>query len=123
VRRQQDRERLTTRERFQLLPHGDSRLRIEPRGRLVEEQHVRGVDEPERDVEPPLHAARVALDDTVGRVRDADQLEQFVDTAAERGAAEALHAALQREVLPAGAVRVDAGLLRDVADRPTHRPR
>ena len=35
------------------------------------------MDEPERDVEPAAHAARVGLDDAVGGVRDPDELEQL----------------------------------------------
>ena len=55
-----------------------------PGGRLVEEQDARAVDERERQVEPALHAARVAADLAVGGVRQADALEQLV--AARRGA-------------------------------------
>ena len=75
------------------------------------------MDEPEADVEPALHAARVAADDPVGRVGDAEQLEQLVDALAQPAPAHALHAPLQRQVLAAGRRRVDARLLRHVADR------
>ena len=44
-------------------PHLGAHLRVEPGRRLVEEQHLRAVDEAHRDVEPPLHAARVAARD------------------------------------------------------------
>ena len=78
------------------------------------------MDEPERDVEPALHAARVAPDDPVGGVRDPDEVEQLVDAAAEHVPRHALDPALEQEVLTAGRLAVDARLLRDVADRPPH---
>src|SRR5947209_2301407 len=67
-------------------------------------------------VRPALHPARVAADDAVGRLGDADQVKQFVDAGPQRATAHALDAALQHQVLAAGAVAVDAGLLRHVAD-------
>ena len=76
--------------------------------------------EPERDVEPAAHPARVGLDDAVGGVRDPDELEQLVGTRAQIAPAHALDAALERQVLAAGPELVDARVLRHVADRPPH---
>ena len=73
--------------------------------------------EPERDVEPPLHAAGVAARDAVGGVAQADELEQLVDALAQRRAGHAVDAPLEQEVLAAGRLPVDARVLRDVADR------
>ena len=98
----------------------DARLRVEPGGRLVEEQHARPVDEPERDVEPAPHPARVGLDDAVGRVGDPDELQQLVGARVQAAAAHPLDAALEHQVLAAGAVLVDARVLRHVADRAAH---
>ena len=91
-----------------LRPHRDARLGVEAGRRLVEEQHLRPVDEPERDVEPALHPARVAVDDAVGGVGDPDELEQLVDALPQLAAAHALDAALQHQVLAAGGEAVDA---------------
>ena len=52
-------------------------LRVEAGRRLVEEQHLGLVDDPERDVEPPALAAGVGLDATVGEAREVEQLEQL----------------------------------------------
>ena len=52
-----------------LLPEGGPALRIEPRGRLVEEQDPRPVDESERKIEPALHPAGVAADPSIRRLR------------------------------------------------------
>ena len=53
-------------------------LRVEAGGRLVEEQDPRRVDEREREVQPALHAARVAADAAVGRLGQPDALEQLL---------------------------------------------
>ena len=53
-------------------------LRVEPGGRLVQEQDPRTVDEREREVEPPLHPARVAADLAVRGPVEPDALEQLV---------------------------------------------
>ena len=53
------------------------RLRVEPRGRLVQEQQLRPPDDPDRDVEPaPLPAGQRL--DLLLRVRaEPDRLEQL----------------------------------------------
>ncbi len=79
------------------------------------------VDEAHGHVEPPLHAAGVGLDERVGLVGQPEGLEQVGCPPVEVGAAHALQAALEDEVLAPGRVAVDARCLRDVADRPPHR--
>ena len=61
-----------------LVPDGQPRRRVEPGRRLVEEEDLRAVDEGAREVEAPLHPARVVLRAAVGRVGQPDQLEQLV---------------------------------------------
>ena len=75
------------------------------------------MDQAHRDVEPPLHAARVGLDAPVGRVREAEALQRLRDPAPQRGAGDPVELALDDEVLAAGGVGVDAVLLADDADR------
>ena len=70
-----------------------------------------------RDVEPPLHAAGVGLDQPVGRVGEAEALERLGRPLAQRGAGDPVELALDDEVLAAGRVHVDAVLLADDADR------
>ena len=121
VRRQQDRQRLGLGEARDLGPHPDARLGVEAGGRLVEEQHPGAVDETERDVEPAPHPAGVGLDDAVRRFGDPDELAAARRRAARSApAAHPLHAALEHQVLAAGAVLVDARVLRHVADRAAH---
>ena len=108
------------REPLDLGPQRDPRLRVEPRRRLVEEEHARPVDEADRNVEPPLHPTGVAARDAVGGLAQADELEQFVDAGAQGRAGHAVDPALEHEVLAPGRLPVHAGLLCDVPDRAAH---
>ena len=95
VRREQDRQLLLAGKPLELVPHRRARLRVEAGGRLVEEEHLRPVDEPERHVEPALHPARVGADDPVGELADPEGLEQLVDPPAKLGERHLLHAPLE----------------------------
>ncbi len=94
-----------------------ARLGVEPGRRLVEEQHLRAVEQAHRDVEPALHAARVGLDLAVGGVGEAEALERLGRAALQLGAGDAVELALEHEVLAPGGLAVGAVLLRDDADR------
>jgi hypothetical protein len=59
MRREQDRHGVFVRESFDLPPERSAHLGIETRRRLVEEEHLRVVQQAERDVEPALRPARV----------------------------------------------------------------
>ena len=84
-----------------LLPQRGAALRVEAGGRLVEEEDARPVDEREREVEPPLHAAGVAADLAVGGLGEADALEQLVGARPALGPRQALQRRLQAQVLAA----------------------
>ena len=60
LRRQEDGHAVLACEPGDLLPQRGAALRVEPGRRLVEEEDARPVHEREREVEPPLHPARVA---------------------------------------------------------------
>ena len=120
VRREEDRQALGLGEPLDLDPHRRARLGVESCRRLVEEQHLRLVDETERDVESPLHPAGVAARLPVGGVAQPDELEQLVDARVQRLAGHPVDPALQEEVLAAGRLPVDAGVLRDVAEHAAH---
>jgi enoyl-CoA hydratase/carnithine racemase len=76
------------------------------------------VDEREREVEPALHAARVAADLARRRVGQADALEQLVAAGAPVGGGQAVQAGLQVEVLAPGEEVVERRLLQRGADAP-----
>ena len=120
---EQDRHPLLGGEPLDLPPHLGSRLGIEARRRLVEEQHVRAVEQSHGDVQAALHAAGVGLRLAVGGIGEAEALERLCDPAAELGAGDPVELALQDEVLATGRLRIGSVLLPDDADRAAYRHR
>ena len=98
-------------------PELDPTPRIEPCGRLVEEQHMRFVHERGGEVEASAHASRIGAHGTVGGLREAELLEQLRRSWGElslRLVGEPPH---ELEVLASGEVFVDRGVLTGEADR------
>ena len=81
------------------LPHLVAAARIEAGRGLVEEQQLGGHDDAGGDVEPAAHAAGVGLDQPVGRVGEAERVEQLVGPRLGRPRREAEQPAEQHEVL------------------------
>ena len=86
-------------------------LRVQPGGRLVEEEDVGAVDQRQGEIEPPLHPARVAAHPPVGRLGEADALDQVVAARAALVLRDAMERRLQPHVLAGGQVRVQRRLL------------
>ena len=61
------------------LPHLSTAARVQPRGRLVEEDQPRRADQGHRQVQPALHPTGVRLGPTARRVRELEPLQQVVD--------------------------------------------
>ena len=78
------------------------------------------VHERQREVEPAPHAARVAAHAAVGRLGQADALDQLVAARARSAFGHAVQGGLQAHVLARGEVRVERGLLQRGADRLAH---
>src|SRR6478735_1709595 len=95
-------------------------LRVEARGRLVEEEHPREVHQTHRNVEAPTLAAgeggHLAVDDR-GQVELLDELGR---PAAGVGAGQAVRAALADQLVAAELAVPGAVALPDEADRPAH---
>ena len=107
----------------------DPRARIETGRRLVEEQHLRVVDEGVGEAQPLLHAARQVLDVGVAPIAEIDQLEEVADHPAPAGRRQAVAAREEVEVLPDLHVVVDPERVRhepedapDLVGVPGHRP-
>ena len=79
------------------------------------------VHERQRQIEPALHAARVAADLAVGRVGQPDALDQLVAARAPLRLRHALQRRLQPHVIAARQQRVQRRLLQRGADRRPHR--
>ena len=84
-----------------------ARRRVEPSGRLVEEEHVRGDDQRGGDVEPPPHAARIVLHLPGRRIAQAEGGEQLVGAGSRRPPAKAPEPGEQDEVLAARQILVE----------------
>ena len=94
-----------------------------PGGRLVEEQHRRAGDERGREVEPAAHAAGVGLGRPVAGVLELEALEQLSRAGARRPLAQVVEAPDHLEVLEAGEVLVDRGVLAGEPDARAQRRR
>ena len=100
-----------------LLPHVGAGLRVQAGGGLVQEQRPGAVDQPHGHVQLALHATRVGAGLAVGRLGEAEAVQQLVAAPLELAPAHAVELALEGEVLAAGRLRVDPGLLGHAADR------
>ena len=85
----------------------DPRPWVESRCRLVEEEHLRVVDEGVGQAEPLLHAARQSLDVGVALVGEVHEFEQVADDPLPGGRGQAVAASEEVEVLPDPHVVVD----------------
>jgi hypothetical protein len=94
--------------------------RVQPGSGLVQEQHLRAADQAGGQVEPSAHAARVGLDLPVGGLSQADARQQLAGAAAGLAARQAVEAADQLDVFPAGEVIVDRGVLASQPDAGPH---
>ena len=75
-----DEDRLAQRAQLaQELAQLDPGPRVEPGRGLVEQQHLRVVDQRVGEAQPLLHAARQALDVGVALSAEVDQVEQVAD--------------------------------------------
>ena len=119
VRRQEQRHALGL-QPPQLLPERGARGRVDAGRGLVEEQQARPVHEPAGQVDAPAHAARVRAHLPVGGLHEPEQDEQLVGARARLRAREAVQAAHHVQVLAAGGVARQAGLLHREADRAAH---
>ena len=93
------------------LPQAQPAARVEPGGRLVQEQHRRAEHERGGEVEPAAHAAGVGLRGPLGGLGEVEALQQLVRARARVRAGHVVELADHLEVLEAGQVLVDRGVL------------
>src|SRR5258706_10119327 len=111
VRGEEDRLALAQ-EQAQLLPHEGARLRIEPGGRLVEEEELRIVHERAREHEAALHAAGQLLDAASRARLQRRELEQARQSLFHRLLVDAEVTPVHDEVLAHGEVGIEVVDLR-----------
>ena len=99
------------------VPHVLALGRVETGGRLVEEDHRGTADQAGREVEPPAHAAASrSWPSGSAASAEVEPLEQFGGARLGVAAAEVQQLADEHEVLGAGEVLVDRGVLAGQAD-------
>ena len=101
------------------LPEAESAPGIEAGRRLVEKEHGRPRNKRAGEVEPSAHAAGIRLHDAVAGLRQVELLEQLVRAFAGGSPAHVVEPPDHLEVLEAGHVLVDRGVLARNADLPS----
>ena len=99
------------------LPHRAPAARVEPGGRLVEEDDPRVADQRHGQVEPAPHAAGVGRGGLLRRVREVEPVEQLGGAAPALGPAQVVQVRHQEQVLLAGEQVVHRGELAGDPDR------
>ena len=117
---QEDRDLLALAELVDVVPDARAGLRVEPDGRLVEEQDARRVHQAAGDLEASLHAAGVGLHRVTAAVPELHHLEHLAQPVLEDVARDAVELGMETEVLLAAQVGVEGGLLEHQADVPTY---
>ena len=84
-------------------------LRVADGEHLVDEQDLRLEMRGDREREPHVHAARVALDRRVDELLDAGEVDDLVELPRDLAALHAEDRAVQEDVLAPGQLRVEAG--------------
>jgi hypothetical protein len=105
------------------VPELEPAARIQTGGRLVEEQDGRRDHQARPEVEPAAHAARVRPQQAPAGVGEVEHREQLVGALLGGGLAEPPEPADEDEVLAAGEVLVDRGVLPGQPDDAAHQLR
>ena len=102
------------------LPHPVAGDRVQPDGRLVEDQQLRPADQRLRELEPADHATGVAAREPVRGVEQVHRREGVVDAGGALAARHVVEPGEPRDVLPPGQRPLDGQLLGHVAEPPAH---
>jgi hypothetical protein len=121
VRGQYDRHRVRGPHAQDMVPEVRAVLRVEAGGGLVEEQDRRGVDQPDRDVQPPPLAPGQARHLAGSQRCEVEGVEELVGAAAGGAPVEPEHGALRAQFVADPLVMARAVALADVADGAPHR--
>ena len=116
LRRQQHRRALR-RQQAHHVPDVVALARVEPGRGLVEEDDGGSADQAGGQVEAPSHAAGVGLRPAVAGLVEAELVQQLAGAGAGVRAGEVQQPGEQLEILPAGQLLVDRGVLAGQADR------
>jgi hypothetical protein len=93
------------------VPQRIAARKVEPRRRLVQEQHGRRLHERGRDVEPAPHATRIRARRPIAGIGKIEPVEQLAGASLQIGAGKLRERPDQLEVLATGEIGVDRGVL------------
>ncbi len=120
VRRHEDGDALALAQFVDVRPDVLARLRVEPDGRLIEEEDGRVVQQPARDLQPPLHATGEGAHLVARAVGQIDHLQHLADAPGPFGARDVIDHAVEAEILLRRDPVIEAVILEDDADRLAH---
>ena len=93
-----------------------SRLRVQADGRLIEEEHVGGVQHAPRNLQPASHATRVSHHHRVGAIGQLDHLEHLGDALLAHARRHVVDEGMELEVLAGGQLLVQRRVLEHETD-------
>src|SRR3954451_20438163 len=120
VLRSEEKRRPTRDEVFDHLPHVSASAGVQAGRRLIEEEHWRVSDERAGEVEPTSHPSGVPARDAAAGVVEPKLLEQLAGPLLAAPTAEVVQAADHDQVLEAGEILVDRGVLTGDPDVAAH---
>jgi hypothetical protein len=113
---QEDRNILAALQVVDVVPDRRPGLRVQANRRLVEEQHVRRVQQAAGDLQSPLHTARVGADQAVLAVPQAHHVHDLPHPGRHGRAGHPVELGMEAQVLLGGQVSVQGGVLEDQPD-------
>jgi len=102
-------------------PDVPSGLGVKAEGRLVQKKDVRVVHQPPGDLQPPLHPPGVVLHQDVRLLGQVHQLQDLGDPRLAGLSIHPVHPAVKVQVLAAGELAIDGGVLEDDSDGVSNR--
>jgi len=121
VRGEEDGDVLALLQLVDVAPDRRAGLRVQAHGRLVEEQHMRGVQQAPGDLQTALHAAGVGADQAFAPVPQAHHLQHLTYPRRDRRLRHAVQVGVEAQVLLGREVAVQRGVLEHQPDVAPHR--
>lgn len=116
MRRQDDRDPIFFVQLFNIIPDVPARLGVQAEGRLVEKKDFRVLDQPARDLEAALHAARIFLNQDRSLIGQIDEVEDGLDPPLPFVFFYTIHHGVELEVFATRQFAVQGLFLEDHAD-------
>jgi hypothetical protein len=89
-------------EQPELIPQVGPVLRVQARGRLIEEEHLRAVHDAQGHLQPPALPAGIAAGYPVGERAEVERLDQLIGAPGGLRGGHPVQPSLQQQVLPPG---------------------